>query len=363
MSTSPKVRVAVLGGGMGALTAAYALTSPENPHAQAYELTVYQLGFRLGGKGASGRSLDPHCFGRIEEHGLHNLFGFYENTFQMMRSVYRELRDRHGIERGDFMDAVSPENAAVFVEEVNGKPRPWHIYNPSNDRMPGDGAEGLSLAETVELMIEFLELNVRYHDRSVAPPMVGTKRTMSVGRKAAVHIVVKAIEGLLSFAPRDLKDKPFWVRLSAVVGRLPSDVVVNALKAARRAAFVALGPTLHDDGTRRLWIAIHFATSIVIGLATENIFVKGLDALNYIDFSALATALRHGRWWNFGAIRAFAGDVRLVVCLSWWQYVTRRAKWVCRGSRLRSGHFACRSLSRSVHVQRCVRLEDARRHR
>ena len=49
-----KKRVAVLGGGAAAMTTAYYLSrTPELR--DEYEVTVYQLGWRLGGKGASGR--------------------------------------------------------------------------------------------------------------------------------------------------------------------------------------------------------------------------------------------------------------------------------------------------------------------
>ena len=66
-------RVVILGGGVGAITAAFELTRPELKG--RYEVTVYQLGWRIGGKGASGRG--PHK--RIEEHGLHSgdPFSFY----------------------------------------------------------------------------------------------------------------------------------------------------------------------------------------------------------------------------------------------------------------------------------------------
>src|SRR6185503_9664598 len=80
---APRPRAAVLGGGLGSLTTAFELSS------RGYDVTVYQLGWRLGGQGASGRNLD--AFGRIEEHGLHIWFGFYHNAFRMMDLVYQEL--------------------------------------------------------------------------------------------------------------------------------------------------------------------------------------------------------------------------------------------------------------------------------
>ena len=81
-------RVAILGGGVGAITAAWALTEAPDWH-ERLDITVYQLGWRLGGKGASGRNAAMGQ--RIEEHGLHIWMGFYENAFRVMREVYAEL--------------------------------------------------------------------------------------------------------------------------------------------------------------------------------------------------------------------------------------------------------------------------------
>ena len=47
------------------------------------------MGWRLGGKGASGRNAAHGS--RIEEHGLHIWFGFYDNAFLTMRQCYEEL--------------------------------------------------------------------------------------------------------------------------------------------------------------------------------------------------------------------------------------------------------------------------------
>ncbi len=83
-----KQKVAVLGGGVGAMTTAFYLTSFPGWR-DRYDLTVYQLGWRLGGKGASGRNQQEHD--RIEEHGLHMFFGFYDNAFATMQRRYGEL--------------------------------------------------------------------------------------------------------------------------------------------------------------------------------------------------------------------------------------------------------------------------------
>ncbi len=67
------------------MTAAFELTRPE--HRGKYHVTIYQLGWRLGGKGASGRGPAD----RIEEHGFHVWMGFYENAFRLLRECYSEL--------------------------------------------------------------------------------------------------------------------------------------------------------------------------------------------------------------------------------------------------------------------------------
>jgi uncharacterized protein with NAD-binding domain and iron-sulfur cluster len=76
-------KIAIVGGGMAALSAAFELTRTR-AHQDRFEVTIYQLGWRLGGKAASGRD----SYGRIVEHGLHVWFGCYENAFGILREAY-----------------------------------------------------------------------------------------------------------------------------------------------------------------------------------------------------------------------------------------------------------------------------------
>jgi len=73
------------------------------------EITVYQLGWRLGGKLASSRRVDGPP--RIEEHGLHVWSGFYENAFWMMQDVYRAI--------GDDRPLVGPNSDSWFTPLVD----------------------------------------------------------------------------------------------------------------------------------------------------------------------------------------------------------------------------------------------------
>src|SRR6266513_2824658 len=120
--TDPKrpVRVAVIGGGCAAITTAFELTRPE--HEGRYEVTVYQMGWRLGGKGASGRGVAD----RIEEHGLHLWMGFYENAFRLMRECYDELPKDPERRFTDWQDAFSPAPDVVVMDRMpNGE---WDFW-------------------------------------------------------------------------------------------------------------------------------------------------------------------------------------------------------------------------------------------
>src|SRR5262245_17296820 len=133
-----KRKIAILGGGVGALTSAFYLTNGANWKDQL-EVTVYQEGWRLGGKGASGRNRDHH--NRIEEHGLHIFLGFYENAFAMMKQCYDELGRNPAKPLATVWDAFKPHDYYVLMESWKGEMIPWVIDFPPNADVPGTGGE------------------------------------------------------------------------------------------------------------------------------------------------------------------------------------------------------------------------------
>ena len=116
------------------MAAVWELSRPE--HAGRYEITVFQEGWRLGGKGASGRGRN----GRIEEHGLHIWLGFYDNAFRMMRECHAELEAQgRGELFGDWRDAWSPENdVALYSVTEDGGFQRWDAHMPPRAGLPGD---------------------------------------------------------------------------------------------------------------------------------------------------------------------------------------------------------------------------------
>ena len=148
---------------MGALTTAFELT--EGRCADQFErITVYQRGWRLGGKGASSRG--PHS--RIEEHGLHVLLGYYDHTFDVMRRCYEALdRDRSDpscpIRTWD--DAVEPSNLVGVVDRHDGGWEPWVAsFSPVSGR-PGGSHERPTAAApfaVADLVVRSLRLLVDF---------------------------------------------------------------------------------------------------------------------------------------------------------------------------------------------------------
>jgi len=178
-----KPKVVILGGGVGSMTAAFEL-SREGWRNRYESITVYQLGWRLGGKGASGRGDN----GRIEEHGLHVWLGFYENAFRMMRECYDELNATVSKpDDEDWEHLASIDGAFMRSSMIVGEERlrsgwvPWVIEFPENDEEPGTARSNADLPEawqyveqSVRLAASFLRSAVR-RTQPVHPDEVGVR--------------------------------------------------------------------------------------------------------------------------------------------------------------------------------------------
>ncbi len=154
-----KTKVAVLGSGVGSISAAFELTQlPENR--DKYDVTFYQTGWRCGGKGASGRN--AAMGDRIEEHGLHIWFGFYDNAFKAMRAAYEELDRPPGTPFATIEQAFTPHDYVVLMDRYKGGWRsPWVYSFPVNDGVPGEGSDLPSFWTMAYLAISGLALFIQ----------------------------------------------------------------------------------------------------------------------------------------------------------------------------------------------------------
>src|SRR3954452_1520783 len=157
-------RVVVLGGGVAGMTAAMELSRPG--WEQRYEsITLYQYGWRLGGKGASGRGVNE----RIEEHGLHIWLGFYDNAFRLLRDCYDELGRAPDTVPIPSIETAFERASLFIVQEPRGQEWvPWMAQFPETGETPGvNPTEPPSLWE---LMLRALRLALVYDEDARRTP-------------------------------------------------------------------------------------------------------------------------------------------------------------------------------------------------
>ncbi len=140
-------RIAIVGGGMAGLAAAFELTATPELRAR-HRVTIYQMGWRLGGKCASGRDVQ----GRAIEHGLHIWFGFYENAFELLRRAYAEWHPNPG-QRIRSLDQAMKPHAGAKIGYDRGE-KFVTVAWPAAAGAPGMGADGLSVWGAAVHLIE-----------------------------------------------------------------------------------------------------------------------------------------------------------------------------------------------------------------
>jgi uncharacterized protein with NAD-binding domain and iron-sulfur cluster len=279
-------RVTIIGGGLSSLAAAMALTDPEQEG--RYAVTVYQIGWRLGGQGASGRNQQRR--NRIEEHGLHLWFGCYNNAFAMMRRCYEELDRKCGPLR-TIGDAFKGQDESVLMEPFGGNHLRWRIKFPPNPERSGDPPTVWSyLIGVLEWLAQFVEnrfdtltltsaqfeslrtlgiwdLLLRAHQGAPAAPTSGRSpsRLQDVFRAAYV------------FA-RDLAPDP---RMHAAV---QDGSLASLLGELSRWVWDLMGSGVPTDADlRRFWIVFYLGTTCARGMLNDDLITRGFAAVDDED--------------------------------------------------------------------------------
>src|SRR4051812_24025673 len=145
-------KIAILGGGVAALSAAFELTE-QDPRHELFDITVYTIGWRLGGKGAVGRDKEKGY--RAEEHGLHIWTGFYDNAFALVDRLYAAM---HGLQLsppfGSCENAFEGLDRSVLMEPYKSGWASWAIGLPAHEGFPGTPRAGFSLIDLLRSLIE-----------------------------------------------------------------------------------------------------------------------------------------------------------------------------------------------------------------
>lgn len=265
MTTRPaasrrREKIAILGGGIGSLAAAWHLSSA--PRWQdRYEIVVYQQGWRLGGKGAGVRNALHGQSG--EQHGLHTLFGCYGNTFAMMRAAYDRLGRAPGAPLATWRDAFHPHDYLALAEPVNGGWRPWHIVCPTLPGEPGSG-EPLTMWQMAMALLVWIG---RWLDE-----LASLQGAAVQGNDAArSYRLLSALARTMSDDSRKHQQHQHTLLARALEG-------MRARVRATYRGFAASG-----DDLRRLRISLETGTTVLKGLFADAVFIKGFDSVNGID--------------------------------------------------------------------------------
>ena len=265
--TGAPAKVAVLGGGPAGLAAAFELTATPELRSR-YEVTVYQTGWRLGGKGASGRN-QAMC-DRIEEHGLHVWFGCYDNAFSMIRRCYEERGGAWGAPLASWRDAFKPTNEQIIYEQFRGRWVPHAVRLPPTPFDPGD-CEQHSPLQVLLAALTAVEGQWRY-----LAPELGILMARDIGRR--ILAASRAPGGIRASDPRAV-DPRAARRTSRRLARWLARIAALLRFARDRVYRHVVEPRVENDGLRYAFMIFDLLATVVQGIAEDDLLrrpVRGI---------------------------------------------------------------------------------------
>jgi len=272
-------KIAVLGGGMSAMTAVFEIT--EQPNWQDnYDITVYQLGWRIGGKGASGRNAKYHE--RIEEHGLHLWFGFYENSFNLMQRAYGAMNPPANAAFQTWQDAFKPLNQTILEDEYQGRWENWLIDLPTNSLVPGEAdSEPKTPYDYIAEIMSVLHRLFGFHSDHVNASQPQGCLGQLVGM--VVNVMESAEAKLLQDMHTHIKqtDAETFQKESDHHNSL-LDMMEQFIKWLESLLVSAIE---HVTILRRLLQIADFGFAVIRGMLADDVIVEGFDVINGYEFT------------------------------------------------------------------------------
>ena len=278
-------KVAVLGGGASSLTTALRLTDEPNWQ-EKYDITIYQMGWRLGGKGASGRN--PEIANRIEEHGLHLWFGFYDNAFDVMQKCYAEMNRPAGSPLATWQDAFKPCDLVVLEEYVFGKWEHMPIQMPRNSEVPGTRNELPTIWQYVKHILEFVkDRHIMYAQNKMQKNEVNEDEHSKWFEgledwwekvKHLAEAVALDISGRLIFSALKLIDDMEHFNPDH------QNKLLDFLHRILKSLWDNIERKIDEDvEVRHLWIFTDFALTTTKGIIVDGVITKGFEVINDMD--------------------------------------------------------------------------------
>lgn len=275
-----KTRIAILGGGPAALATAFELSATEDLR-ERFEIDLYQIGWRLGGKCASSRNSAARF--RNEEHGLHVLGGFYHNVFSQVRPLYEAWPTVSPDTAIDFESAFHGHNTFTLMQPEGEGWRAISVDMPTNDKELGVDPEPITPVEMLTRILSWIGQALEKLARGESPAMWlhavedwnapdGAGRLADLAQ-ANQTLAVQARQTAADGHPESLLNE-----ITGHLGRV-------------QAAIRGLGQNHPPQGPD--WIGvIELIASVAHGLAADRVGDRGFDAINGLDASAWLTS--HG---------------------------------------------------------------------
>jgi uncharacterized protein with NAD-binding domain and iron-sulfur cluster len=291
-------KIAILGGGIGGCAAAFWLSDPSQEN--KYDITIYQMGWRLGGKCASGRNLDPNLGHRSEEHGLHIWFGFYENAFRTIRQAYEEMGPNGPF--NTWKDAFTGVTEGVVADHHAGPWDFWMYKFPANAEEPGDGQPAPNIWSCIQRALEWIVENINdnstilnrlptpdSHAHPVKSPggilgvLEGFAEKIVAAVEDGVHLITAHTHAhralntvrLLPTETADLHASDLFSianDLLSFLNHLRRDIGEEELKA--------------DDNLARLYYMLDASATAVRGMIGDGVIFHGFNGLDNVEFLA-----------------------------------------------------------------------------
>ena len=296
-----RTKVAVLGGGVGGMTAAFELTATPELR-DRFEVTVYQLGWRNGGKGASGRN--EAIADRIEEHGLHVWFGFYDNAFRVMRDAYAELGRPPGTPLARFEDAFKGCDELVLFDRQGDGWHPLRLEFPTNPLRPGDPGELPTFWEIAATashwaLAGWRALREQRPDLAPAGPhheLLPDWFEDLAGRVAGdlLELPLDVAERLLGLAERLAGVRAGNTDHAIAAQAAQPLLLVRLLEAFRQWLWTAVVARRYqkDPELRFFFTVVDAGVSTIAGIVKDGVLEHGFDVINGEDWAAWLR--RHG---------------------------------------------------------------------
>ena len=290
MSPNKIKKIVVLGGGISSISAIWKLTNDPDWKSK-YEITLYQMGWRIGGKGASGRN--PEYSNRIEEHGLHLWFGCYHNAFHFMNSCYEELNRNIGEPVYCLEEAFQPSRFVTLFEEHNGSNKNWHLDFKFNSKKLGKQEDFPTVWENVIRMVkimmqQYLEGSIAY---SFDKTNFASKEEAEFYRKLnrdfmshfkkygkvmGIQINDITIDEALDLAEEFLYNQKINEKF---------DLLLYIIEECREWLWDHIKNHIDEyDDLRRMWILFDLTMGTITGVIKDDLHNKGLQVINHLDF-------------------------------------------------------------------------------